>query len=90
MRKNKRGSDGSFSEGAKFIKTTRPAKSDTNVRFVTYMEQGKMRVSDKFYIPLRKIGVDPFQLAIEQECFICWRREFYFCLDWGTTPSHIG
>jgi hypothetical protein len=62
---------------------------DTNVRFVTYMEQGKIRVSDKFYIPLRKIGVDPFQLAIQQEGFIQWRREFYSCLNWGITPSNI-
>ena len=53
------------------------------------IEDGKMRLPAEFYEPLRAIGVDPFELAIEQENFILWRREFYSRLRWGLPPSTI-
>ena len=54
------------------------------------IEEGKMRIPDKFYAPLRTLGVDPFQLAVEQEDFIEWRRKFHSCLRWGIVPPDIG
>ena len=53
------------------------------------IEEGKMRIPDKFYAPLRTLGVDPFKLAVEQEDFIEWRRKFYSDLRWGLSPSTI-
>lgn len=51
------------------------------------IEAGKMRLPDKFYTPLRNLGVDPDELALAQERFIEWRRKFHSCLRWGIVPS---
>ena len=59
------------------------------VRVIGKIEEGKMRLPDKFYIPLRNLGVDPFELAVAQECFIEWRRKFHSCLRWGIAPPTI-
>ena len=58
-------------------------------RVIGRIEGGRMRIPDKFYDPLRTLGVDPFQLAVEQEEFIQWRRKFYSDLRWGLLPSTI-
>lgn len=63
---------------------------ETDSSVIGRIEEGKIRLPDRFYIPLRNLGVDPFKLAIEQEDFIEWRRKFYSCLRWGIVPPDIG
>lgn len=53
------------------------------------IEAGKMRIPAEFYDRLRTIDVDPFELAIEQERFIEWRKEFHSCLKSGISPLHL-
>jgi hypothetical protein len=48
----------------------------TSTRVVTIIEDGKMRLPDKFYRPLAKIGEDPGSIAIQQEDFMKWCRQF--------------
>lgn len=62
---------------------------ETRTRIITEMEEGRKRVSDKFYRLFRRIGEDPFKLAVDQETFIDWRSQFYSSLRWGITPSNI-
>ena len=62
---------------------------ETHLSVIGRIEKGKMRLPDKFYIPLRNLGVDPFELAVAQERFIEWRGKFYSCLRWGITPPTI-
>jgi transcriptional regulator with XRE-family HTH domain len=54
---------------------------------ITKIEGGNMRIPAAFYELLRTIGVDPFELAIQQENFIRWRREFYSRQRWGLPPQ---
>jgi len=43
---------------------------ETSKRIITMVEEGKMRLPDKFYRPLAKIGEDPGKIAVNQEKFI--------------------
>lgn len=54
------------------------------------IEDGTMRIPAEFYDHLRAIGVDPFELAVAQEAFLEWRKEFHFCLRWGIVPPVTG
>jgi transcriptional regulator with XRE-family HTH domain len=58
-------------------------------RVIGRIEKGKMRIPDKFYVPLRNLGVDPFELAIDQERFIEWRKNFHSYLRSGIPPLHL-
>ena len=53
------------------------------------IEDGTMRIPAEFYDRLRRIDVDPFELAIEQERFIEWRKNFHSCLRSGISPLHL-
>ena len=59
------------------------------VRVIRRIEDGTMRIPAEFYDRLRRIGVDPFELAIAQEHFIEWRKEFHSCLRSGISPLHL-
>jgi len=61
----------------------------TSTRVVSEMEEGKKRVSDKFFYPLWKMGEDAFALAVQQNVFIDWRREFHRSLSRGERPPSI-
>jgi hypothetical protein len=53
------------------------------------IEDETMRIPAEFYDRLKRIGVDPFELAIAQERFIEWRKEFHSCLRSGISPLHL-
>ena len=60
----------------------------TSTKVITEVEEGKKRLPDKFYKPLRKIGEDPDKLGVDQENFIKWRKDLYSSMKWGLGPPN--
>ena len=62
----------------------------SRTRAISDVEDGKKRISDKFYRSLWKIGEDAFNIAVEQNVFIKKLQEFRRCLVRGERPPSIG